>query len=397
MGKDVAALAGRSAVLFLLDDRCRTGSETPLMLHRVMGVPLLKWLCQALWRAEVTRFFLACDPALRAAAETCFPEKAELTAASDENPSDRLHVFLSTAEEREEAVLVVTGPVIYAPCRREGREKTPANACVVSRQALMDALDETAPIGRFLQSTGDPCTGEDGFFSVSAPEDLDRWQSVLADDYLSVLRRAGVEIWDSRSTWVEPGVEVGIGTVLLPGTVLQGRTVIGYGCTIGPNTRIIDSKVGNHCEVEQSRLEQTRLASGVQVGPFANLRPGTVVEQRAKVGAFVELKNAELAQNVRVPHLSYLGDASVGEETNVGCGVVTANFDRAKKHNTVIEPRAFIGCSTTLVAPVTVGEGAYVGAGTVVTEDIPAQALAIGRSKQQNKKEWALRNKTEEE
>ncbi len=390
-------MGGRSAVLFLLDDRCRTGSETPLMLHRVTGVPLLKWLSESLFRAEVSRFFLACDPALRAAAETCFPEGAAVTAASDENLSDLLHVFLSTAEEKEESVLVVTGPAVYLPFHRGEIAQTRSNACMVGREELMKALDETAPIGRFIQQEGEACTGEDGFYSVSAPEDLDRWQPLLITDYLQLLRRNGVEIWDSRSTYVEPGIDVGIGTVLLPGTILQGRTSVGYGCTIGPNTRIIDSNIGNHCVVEQSRLEQVRLTGSCQVGPFANLRPGTVLDQKTKAGAFVELKNTNLYQGAQVPHLSYLGDATVGAGTNIGCGAVTANFDRVQKHPTVIGREAFVGCNTTLVAPVTVGEGAYVGAGSVITEDIPAQALAIGRSRQQNKREWALRNKKEEE
>lgn len=390
-------MAGRSAVLFLLDDRYRTGSETPLMLHRVMGVPLLKWLSASLFRAEVTRFFLACAPSLREAAESCFPAGVELTVASDASPSDLLHVFLSTAEEKEESVLVVTGPSVYLPFHRNASEPSRANACMVGREALMRALDETAPIGRFIQQEGEPCTATDGFFSIAAPEELDRWQPLLITDYLQLLRRNGVEIWDSRSTYVDPDVEVGIGTALLPGTILQGRTTVGYGCTIGPNTRIIDSKIGNHCVVEQSKLEQVRLAGSCQVGPFANLRPGTVLDQKTKAGAFVELKNASLYQGAQVPHLSYLGDATVGAETNIGCGTVTANFDRVEKHPTVIGQQAFVGCNTTLVAPVTVGEGAYVGAGSVITEDIPAQALAIGRSRQQIKREWALRNKKEEE
>ena len=390
-------MQGRSAVLFLVDDRYRTGSERPLMLHPVMGVPLLKWLTHALFRAGVNRFFLACAQDFSEAAKACFPADADLTDASDDAPADRLHVFLSTAPDGEEDLLVVTGPVLYLPGCRAGSGTEPANACMVGRAALMAALDEDVPIGRFLRRAGDACTGDDGFFSVCLPEELPDWQGRLAGAHLRSLSAAGVEIWDYAGTYVEPGVEVGIGTVLLPGTVLQGKTKIGYGCTVGPNTRIIDSTVGNHTAVEQSRLEGVQIGSGAQVGPFANLRPGTVLDARTKVGAFVELKNTSLSSDARVPHLSYLGDASVGAGANIGCGTFTANFDRVEKHPTVIEKDAFVGCSTTLVAPVTVGQGAYVGAGSVITEDIPAQALALGRSRQQNKKEWALRNKKAEE
>ena len=385
-------MTGRSAVLFLLDDTYRTGQETPLMLHRVLGVPLLRWLTHALRRAEVNRFFLVCAPKLLADAKACFPDDAELTTASDESPADQLHVFLSTADDSEQDVLVLTGPVIYTPLgSRTGRE--PASACMVDRLDLMAALDEAVPLGQFLRRAGEAVTGEDGFYSFTEPEELIQLSSLLIRDQLLDLIRSGVEIWDPANTYVTPGVAVGIGTVLLPGTVLQGRTTVGHGCTIGPNTRIIDSEVGSRCIVEQSRVEGARLGSELQVGPFANLRPGTVMENGSKAGAFVELKNTSLGRQAKVPHLSYLGDASVGAEVNVGCGTVTANFDRVQKHETVVEENAFLGCNSTLVAPVRIGRGAYLAAGSVITEDVPPQALAISRAREQIKKEWALKNK----
>ncbi len=392
MKGEVTSVTGRSAVVFLLDDTYRTGSDTPLMLHRILGVPLLQWLAHALERSEVRRFFLVCAPSLLPAARACFPPDAELTAASDEGPADLLHVFLSTADDSERDVLVITGPVLYTPlAKRAGA--APANACMVDRLALMDALDETAPVGHFLRQTGEPVTGEDGFFSLSTPEELPGVSRLLTQDLLAGLTRSGVEIWDPNNTYVTPGVKVGVGTVLLPGTVLEGRTTVGHGCTVGPNTRIIDSELGNRCVAEQSRIEGAKLGSELQIGPFANLRPGTVMENGAKAGAFVELKNASLGRQVTVSHLSYLGDASVGAQTNVGCGVVTANFDRVEKHRTVVEENAFLGCNTTLVAPVRVGKGAYVAAGSVITEEVPPQALAISRAREQIKKEWALKNK----
>lgn len=385
-------MSDRSAVLFLLDDTCRTGSETPLMLHRVLGVPLLGWLTHSLKRAGVGRFFLVCAPSLLTEAKACFPAGVDLSTASDESPADRLHVFLSTAEGDERDLLVVTGPVIYTPlCKAEGGRR--ANACMVDRLALMAALDETAPIGHFLRRTGEPTTAGDGFFNVDAPEALPELAKLLRRDLLLGLIRAGVEIWDVEHTYVAPGVGIGAGSVLLPGTVLQGRTTVGRDCVLGPNTRIIDSALGDGCTVEQSRVEGCRLAGSLSVGPFANLRPGTVMETGAKAGAFVELKNTNLGTDARVPHLSYLGDAAVGAGANVGCGTVTANFDRVEKHFTVVEDGAFLGCNSTLVAPVNVGRGAYVGAGSVITEDVPPQALAISRAREQIKKEWALKNK----
>ena len=382
----------RSAVLFLPDDADRIGSERPLMLHRVLGAPLLSWLSHALRRAGISRFFLVCPAALLAEARACFPAGVELAAVSDEGPGDRLHVFLSTAPEEERELLVVTGPTVYVPhCSRGGADR--ANACLVDRRALMEALDETAPIGHFLHRAGEPVTCEDGFFPLSGPEELPRLSALLIRDRLLELLRSGVEIWDLNNTYVAPGVEVGSGTALLPGTLLQSKTAVGRDCTIGPNTRLIDSAVGDGCVVEQSRVEGARLADNLQVGPFANLRPGTVMEAGTKAGAFVELKNTNLGAGTQVAHLSYLGDAAVGAGTNVGCGAVTANFDRVEKHFTVVEEGAFLGCNSTLVAPVHVGKGAYVAAGTVVTEDVPPNALVISRPREQIKKEWALRNK----
>lgn len=390
-GKGRSDVAERSAVLFLLDDTYRTGSDTPLMLHRVLGVPLLGWLARALAEAGVGRFFLACTPALMERTKACFPANVALTASSDESPADLLHVFLSTADDAERDVLVVTGAVVYAPMLRHG--STQASACMVEREALMAALDETAPIGHFLRRAGEPTTGGDGFFDLSGPEELPEIARLLIDDRLARLIRAGVEIWDVRNTYVTPDVSVGSGTVLLPGTVLEGRTKVGCGCTIGPNTRIINSELGDGCVVEQSRVEGTKLDGNLCVGPFANLRPGTVLEPDTKAGAFVELKNTHVSAGAKVPHLSYLGDAAVGAGANIGCGTVTANFDRAEKHFTVVGDKAFLGCNTTLVAPVNVGKEAYVAAGSVITEDVPPQALAISRARTQIKKDWSLKNK----
>ena len=388
---------GRSVVLILQDDTGRTGRTLPLMLQPVLGAPLLKWLSEALARAGASRFFLVCAPAWAAAAGACFPQEAALTVVSEENPSDRLHVFLSTAEDAETDVLTVTGPVLYLPACAAPEGAQVSAACMVSRCELMQALDENVPIGQFLRRAGTPCAGEDGFFAPGGPEDLAAWQPLLLEDLLRSLADAGVEIWDSRSTWVQPGVRVGKGTVLLPGTILEGNTAVGEDCVIGPHSRITDSTVGCGCTVESSKLNNVRLADRVSVGPFANLRPGAVLDNGTKAGAFVELKNTALGPGTQVPHLSYLGDASVGGGANVGCGTVTANFDRAAKHPTVIGEGAFLGCGTTLVAPVTVGSGAYVAAGTVVTEDVPAQALGIGRARQQNRRDWALKHKKPEE
>ena len=393
-------MSGRSVLLFLPDDTQKTGNGKPLFLQNVCGVPLLKWLAYALLENGVTRAFLACKPDSIEQAAACFPPQITVTTAQDENPADLLHVFLSTADEKEAEVLTVLGPAIYAPAlaaQDPGKQPVSAGVCTVSREALMGALDDDGSLTEFFRASGRMSTDRDGFFSVRSMEELAVWQPQLMQLRLTELARSGVEIRDYAGTFVSPETKIGIGTVLMPGTVISGNTVIGYGSVIGPHTQLTDCRIGNHTSVNASRAEHTVIGNDCEVGPFANLRPGTVIGNKCRAGAFVELKNTTVGDNAQIPHLSYLGDAVIGEGANIGCGTVTANFDRVTKHPTTVEKDAFIGCNTSLVAPVTVGEGAYVAAGSVITENIPAQALGIGRSRQSNRREWALKNKQTED
>lgn len=227
----------------------------------------------------------------------------------------------------------------------------------------------------------------------------DRWQLALAAKELRVriLRKHalnGVSIVDPDSTYIEPDVLIGPDTIIEPGTIIEGRTVIGRNCVIGPNTKVQNSSVGDECLVLMSHLSRATLLTGARCGPFANLRPGAVLGPRVKVGNFVEVKNAVLEEGVAVSHLSYIGDGSVGADTNIGAGTIFCNYDGFAKHRTEIGSGAFIGSNSTLVAPVTIGNGAMIAAGSVITRDVPDQALAVGRSRQETKEEWAQRWRT---
>lgn len=190
--------------------------------------------------------------------------------------------------------------------------------------------------------------------------------------------RAGVTMTDPSATYVDVGVTLAPDVVLLPGVVLQGRTVVGAGSVLGPNVRLTDTTVGERATVQQAVAREARIGDDVTVGPFAHLRPGTRLAAGAHVGEFVGLKNADVRPGAKVPHLAYVGDAEVGEDANVGAGTITANYDGRRKHRTVIGAHARIGSNTVLVAPVEVGEGAYTGAGAVVARDVPPGALARG-------------------
>ena len=189
---------------------------------------------------------------------------------------------------------------------------------------------------------------------------------------------AGVTLIDPASTYIEPDVHIGQDTVIWPNSYLHGATAIGEGCVIGPNTIIHDSRLGNNCQVLASVLEKAMLEDNVQVGPFARLRTGAHLADGVHMGNFGEIKNSYLGAGTKMGHFSYIGDATIGEEVNIGAGTITCNYDGDKKHHTEIGAGAFIGSDTMLVAPVKLGEGARTGAGSVVTKDVAEHTLVVG-------------------
>ncbi len=190
--------------------------------------------------------------------------------------------------------------------------------------------------------------------------------------------REGVTMVDPARTYIDADVQLEPDARLQPGTILEGRTVVGAGAVIGPDSHLVDTIVGERTVVRQSVAAEAEIGDDVTVGPFAHLRPGTRIAPRAHIGNFVEIKNSEIGEGAKVPHLSYVGDADVGEGANIGAGTITANYDGREKHRTKIGRRARIGSNTVLVAPVEVGDEAYTAAGTVVTRDVPPGALAKG-------------------
>jgi bifunctional UDP-N-acetylglucosamine pyrophosphorylase/glucosamine-1-phosphate N-acetyltransferase len=204
-------------------------------------------------------------------------------------------------------------------------------------------------------------------------------------------QRAGVTVVDPGSTLIEADVRIGADTTIEPSTFLRGRTSIGAGATIGPLTTVIDSELGDGVVVRHAYLDGARAAAGVTIGPFAYLRPGARLEEDAKAGTFVEIKNSTVGPGAKVPHLSYIGDAEIGAGSNIGAGSITANYDGRDKHRTKIGDRVHVSVDTAFVAPVSVGDDAYTAAGSVITEDIPPGALGVARQRQTNKEGYAAR------
>ena len=212
----------------------------------------------------------------------------------------------------------------------------------------------------------------------------------------AALMESGVTIYLPETVVVDPGVTAGPDTVIEPGVQLLGNTRIGARCTIRTGSVLQDVRMDDDAVIgAHSMLDSSRVGTKAQIGPFSRLRPGTDIRAGAHVGSFVEMKKTVLGEGSKAPHLSYLGDAAIGRDTNVGAGTITCNYDGVSKHPTTIGNRVFIGSDTALVAPVRIGDGAYVGAGSVITENVPADALAIARGRQANKPGWAAARRKE--
>lgn len=190
---------------------------------------------------------------------------------------------------------------------------------------------------------------------------------------------------------------IGQDTVIYPGSRLSGEITIGEGCSIGPHSEIIDCQIGERTVIKQSVVSSSEIGDDVTVGPFAHIRPESVLGNNIKIGNFVEVKKSTLANGTKASHLSYIGDAELGKDVNIGCGTITVNYDGKNKHVTKVEDGAFIGCNTNLIAPVTVGKNAYVAAGSTITEHVPEQALSIARARQVNKENYVTRIENNDE
>lgn len=281
---------------------------------------------------------------------------------------------------------------------------------VVSGDFLFDALDKLEPCnaqneyyltdivrmavahGRHVAAVTlqDP---EEGL-GVNTRQQLAAAEQVVRQQIRERWLEAGVTMRDPGSVWIDAGVTIGSDTVLYPNVSLEGKTTVGEGTIIRSGVRISDCTIGNNVEIlDHCVLRESQIDHEAHLGPFAHLRPGAIVRRKAKVGNFVEMKKAELGEGSKANHLTYLGDARIGKGVNVGAGTITVNYDGVNKHQTVIEDHASVGSDTQIIAPITIGQGAIIAAGTTITQDVPADSLAISRVSQVNRIGWVAKRR----
>lgn len=239
-----------------------------------------------------------------------------------------------------------------------------------------------------------------GAVKVHSPEEIlginDRVQLHEASEKLRTrilhrLMRAGVTIIDPGTAFIDDRVEIGMDTVIYPGTMIEGCTRIGEDCTVGPGSRLVSCNIGDRVEINHSIILESTVEDDAHIGPFAYIRPDSHIGRKVKVGDFVEIKKSRVGDKTKIPHLAYIGDAEVGRNTNIACGVITVNYDGKKKSKTKIGNNSFIGCNVNLVAPVEVKDNAYIAAGSTITDEVPENALAVARERQVVKEGWVVK------
>ncbi len=369
------------AILLLNEPVSSDPLEKPLMLKAMLFCPILTWVSEKLKADGVKRFFVACDPAFAQDVRGCFAPEDDVVVSADRGA---LLDFL-----REDGrVAVIPGPVVPVETDLEVEENCAFSAEAASLRKSWEDPDTAKVAGaRSLP----------GFASVDSFLDVQDLSSLCRNDVVDRHMANGVVFTDRYAVYLDPRVSIGQGTLVLPGTILRGKTSIGCNCEIGPNAMIRDCVVGDGSTVNASQLNESTVGCRTNIGPFAYVRPGSQIGDDIKVGDFVEVKNSTIGNGTKISHLTYVGDSDVGEKVNFGCGTVTTNYDGFRKYRCTIGDRAFLGCNTNLIAPVTVGEGAYTAAGSTITSEVPPDALAVARARQKNLEGWAARRRRQHE
>lgn len=401
-----------TAIILAAGHGTRMNSVKPTALHEVAGRPVIDWMLTALERCTEERPVIVDGPERQIAAHV--GERARVVVQQrPEGEADALRTALAEVSATgKELILALHGNLplidreyldaIMQVAERDGaayfihageEAENAFYACgifcaqaallrkSIAHGAAQDALETCfAGMGAHtLMICGLHCPGVTDRKTLALCETLAN-TAIIERHFAN-----GVTMLNPESVHIGAEVEIGRDTVLWPNVVLTGRTVIGEGCVIKPGCQLNDTRVGDGCTLTCVVADGAVVGSNVKAGPFVNLRPDTRIADGCKIGDFVEVKNSNVGEGTKLPHLSYIGDADVGSGVNVGCGCVFVNYDGYAKHRTTVGNDVFLGCQTNLIAPVTVGDGAYTAAGSTITHDVPAGAMAFARARQSNK------------
>ena len=405
-------------------------NNCPAALREVVFRPIIEWVNEALDKAEITDRCYVINEGEDAVKEYTKENPVIIRKPQSGHPAFSAKEWISEHKESEILVIgaeaVFTDADVLSAAFKRHVEQNEKLTIIASggREALMKELSVSAVWIKpeFLEEAMEKADENDvngNMFLVGAMKILSD-NSLVAGTHIAgkkeINMRAndpagfltlnaaartvvfkklcaeGVEFMCPDGTIIEPSVKIGAGTKILPGTIIKGNTEIGENCLIGPTSYIEDSKIGNGTEVNTTQVRSSVHEEDVKIGPRSQVRPGSLIHKGCKIGDFVEIKNSEVGARTAVAHLTYIGDATVGEAVNFGCGCCIANYDGQHKHRTVIGDHAFLGCNTNLIAPVELEDFAYTAAGTTVTKDVPEYALAVGRAKQQNIEGWVKKH-----
>lgn len=260
------------------------------------------------------------------------------------------------------------------------------NNNVQNEYYITDAIKILNDLG--LKVGGYKILDSEEIFGINSRLQLSEAEKIMRKRINNKHMSNGITMINPDNTYIDVDVTIGRDTIIYPGAIIEGKTSIGEDCIIGQNSRIVDSNIGNKVDIQISTILESKVDDNTHIGPYAYLRPNSEIGKNVKVGDFVEVKNSKIDDNSKASHLSYIGDAYVGKGVNIGCGVVFVNYDGKKKHKTIVKDNAFIGCNTNLVSPVEVEEGAYIAAGSTITEKVPKDSLSIARARQVIKEGW---------
>lgn len=400
-----------TAIITADNQRAEMKSEVPRALHKVCAKEIIAWIAETARTAGAVRVFVA-------------PEK------ETENIGEALSAFGTEILDENSGILkecglvaVIDGaaplltPKTISECLEyhiqtknrvtvagaKGTDDASACLCFFSAEELsrqmsggksLSAISAISELIKKGKEDGIYTAGEcEEFMDIKNRIELSEAESIMQKRIIHAHMKNGVSFILPETTVIESNVQILEDTVIYPGAVIKSGTRIGRGCTVGMNTMIENSKIGDGVNIISSVIIDSEVGEGTNVGPFAYLRPNSKVGKNVKVGDFVEIKNSEVGDGTKISHLTYVGDSDVGRNVNFGCGTVTVNYDGKKKYRTKIGDGCFIGCNTNLVAPVTVEDGGYTAAGSTITDTVPKDSLAIARARQIIKKEWKDRRK----